>query len=128
MIYWILSLFITAILADPQLTNDPANPWVPERDVAPPPPKDPQAADSFDSYRFVVKDFLIALGVVFLVVGLLIGGLILFRTCKRGKDQESKSFEKENAALMIRNNSVRNPQMGAAGMHGDLGPMVKNTV
>jgi hypothetical protein len=121
-------LALSPILAIPQ-GKEPENPWTPKRDVAPPSTQGtPVPKDSFDSYHFAVRDFLIALGVVFLVIGLLIGVLVTFRMCKKkrlGGGGADLLFEKESAALAVRSNSVRDPRRGAAGMRGDLGPMSK---
>jgi hypothetical protein len=117
---------ICTALAAPQVADSPTftNPWVPNRDTAPPTSSPtPVSTSSFQRYQFVVKDFLIALGIVFIVLGLLVGMMVLIRAFR--KKDVNLAFEKEEAALNMRSNSIRDPRRGAQGMRGDMGPLMK---
>ena len=82
------------------------NPWKPNRSIAATEAPSPTPRSSFQSYHFVVRDFLIALGIVFGVIGVLVAGLLIWKRCIKRKafDQE---FDREQERLAKRTNSVR---------------------
>ncbi|KAJ3037308.1 hypothetical protein HDV00_001803 [Rhizophlyctis rosea] len=93
------------------------NPWKPNRSVAVTSPASPSPQSSFKDYHFVIRDFLIAIGVVFGVIGVLVMGLIVWKKCRGGRSQQEE-FDKEQDALAKRTNSVRTARGVAAALGG----------
>jgi cellobiose-specific phosphotransferase system component IIC len=115
----VLILWICGVFGQTSVVN----PWKPTRTTTTN-PDEPKDKSTYAKYHFAVKDFLIILGCLFLGITLVVGAIILFRALrKKNKDVEQLKFEKEEAALMRRANSLRDPKRGQAGMRGDLGDM-----
>ncbi|KAI8928154.1 hypothetical protein BC831DRAFT_449436 [Entophlyctis helioformis] len=106
-----------------------ANPFRPNRtSLFPPAAGDPSMATdratAFDTYHFVVKDFIIVLGAVFAGIGLIIGLLVLFRWFRSGGqasmadeqrfEQEQRGLAERTAGTLERNRSERREKRRSA--------------
>ena len=104
----VISLVLVSKAQEPPSTDSTlVNPWLP---VRPGPPTRNNVVKKyepshFQTYRFVVNDFLIVMGCVFAAMGLIVA-FIVFARRMRNKTS-SDEFDQEQTALAKRISSVR---------------------